>query len=410
MADAPYFGLPSADQFAKQQREAELNKFTKQDDVFNRMLVGSAYDLARQMGVRDPQEAKLQVANKLFQDSQADVTATDPTEARLQLLSSAARKFNAAGLSDLVQQIGPELITLQKQVLENRKLTSEASENDAQRQASELATLKGTLLLPTEVNAARTDLAQNQNEGQNWVGPDGQRINLLKSDTATANALRGAGWTTYNASVQSPDVNGLTKKTQGELEATSIGNATLLDTIKGAGALFDPTFLTYKGKLSAAYTEFKDRMGLDPNPAEAAQFAKYTAFIGKTQDALNDYILNQTGKQMSIKEAERLKAARPNEEDSPRQYIAKYREAVRKIISYQRRAELFASKGAVGSPWESIADQGVTDKEVDAVLGPVADALKARTPKNSSPGTTGKPDAEGWVTLPNGMKIRQKAE
>jgi hypothetical protein len=403
VADPVPFGIPSPEAYAKASREAELGKYVAPDNVFGRMAVGGAYDLARMSGYRSPEEHKAAVANRLFQEAQAEVTSDDPTQARLQLLSGAARKFNQAGFTDYVQMIGPELIGLQKQALEQRKLLSEASRNETETGKTILDAQKLQLMLPSDlqknqIEAAQAGLnySQGTNEGQNWVSPTGQTRNVLKNDAATIAGLRAAGWTTYNAAVQSSTPGDLTKKTQGELEAASIGNATTIDTIRHAFSQYDPSFLTFLGQGKAKFSEIKEKAGLNLSPSEKANFDRYSAFVGDTVGALNDYILNQTGKQMSIKEAERLAKAFPTSDDSPTQFVSKSRNVVRKIIAFQKRATAYAANGILNVPEGAIDVDNirVSDDEIKAVLGN----------KFSAPGTTNA--STKWQTLPNGLRIR----
>ena len=71
----------------------------------------------------------------------------------------------------------------------------------------------------------------------------------------------------------------------------------------------------------------------------------YSRWELNSKQNLNQYIKDMTGAQMGEKEAERLKAALPNDENSPREYLAKLTELELFVRAGQLRYEAMLNTG-----------------------------------------------------------------
>src|SRR3990167_6347988 len=128
MAD-PFFA--PLDPYGVQQQEVAQAQERAAPVGFGGLAIQSAHKLGRALGYKSDDERRAMVTQKILADSQTEVTSEDPTEARMELLSAAARRFNDAGMTDYVAQIGPELISLQRKAAELSKLREEAEASRA---------------------------------------------------------------------------------------------------------------------------------------------------------------------------------------------------------------------------------------------------------------------------------------
>ena len=184
----PFFA--PLDPYGVQQQEVAQAQERAAPVGFGGLAIQSAHKLGRALGYKSDDERRAMVTQKILADSQTEVTSEDPTEARMELLSAAARRFNDAGMTDYVAQIGPELISLQRKAAELSKLREEAAASIA-------------LTAEREAGTAET-LAS----GQNYV-KGGKIINVSKQNVAVREALRAAGWAETGLNIEAPSAEGI---------------------------------------------------------------------------------------------------------------------------------------------------------------------------------------------------------
>jgi len=125
------------------------------------------------------------------------------------------------------------------------------------------------------------------------------------------------------------------------------------DKLFGLYEKFDPSYLTYGGKLSAYALSLKDKLNAGSLSLEEAQFLKdYSAFTQEAAEGLNKYIKDITGAQMSEAEAQRLKQGYPNLDDSPVQFESKLNNltlnntlSIARTNFFLKNQEMFTSQG-----------------------------------------------------------------
>jgi len=125
------------------------------------------------------------------------------------------------------------------------------------------------------------------------------------------------------------------------------------DKLFGLYEKFDPSYLTYGGKLSAYALSLKDKLNAGSLSLEEAQFLKdYSAFTQDAAEGLNKYIKDITGAQMSEAEAQRLKQGYPNLDDSPTQFESKLNNltlnntlSIARTNFFLKNQEMFTAQG-----------------------------------------------------------------
>lgn len=429
----PGFAVPSLQAYQAQLRAQLGQQATQQSGgmVYAGLMAQGAFDLARSLGHLTPQEKIIGRANLIQQEANETATATDPAERRLQALSRMVQRFNEAGLSDMAAQAMPELVALQQRKIEMQKLRAEAGSAETKATvdaATADSVIEDRVLQPlkttadiaaTKASTTRTNLEidEKRNEGQNYT-KDGQIVTVAKTNTAGRAALERAGWALANPVQFSPQHAGdmaATKPTQTDLQKVLTDGFKQLDTVGAALSKYDPSFLTrfHQAKF-ATFTE-AERLGVPLNASQAADLQQYNDFRTDVLNNLNAGIRAITGATMGIQEAnERLIPSMPNMKDGNTQFMSHVRESVRLTLGSMKRAQTFLDRG-VGPPlkedgtpdWDRVTMPPVSDAEVDTFL---RTRLRLGAPVNSSPGTTtaSPPDADGWQTMPNGVRVREK--
>ena len=124
-------------------------------------------------------------------------------------------------------------------------------------------------------------------------------------------------------SVEAAGGNGVEKKITQDLQQKIITSGEQYDNLMAIYDAFDPSFLTWEGKLSGLFSSLKEKAGVDLSSEDQSKLRKLRGFERNVNEALNLYIKAITGAQMSEAEAQRLKKAFPNLDDSPTDFLAK---------------------------------------------------------------------------------------
>lgn len=160
------------------------------------------------------------------------------------------------------------------------------------------------------------------------------------------------------------DPSAVTGPTANKLQETIVGASDQLDRLNNIGRGFDKQFLEVPGRFKGAKLKIKDMAGGllgDMTPQEKeylTAFATFRADAGKNLSL----ILNQlSGAAISPAEGERLKKGIPNEDDSPTEFKAKYKSAVKD-----------ASRAIMRANWALTAGVGAKSTEQLAKLMPLS--------------------------------------
>lgn len=141
------------------------------------------------------------------------------------------------------------------------------------------------------------------------------------------------------------DLSGPTKN---KLQDSIIQATDELERLNSIGEGFDPKFLQIPGRLKAGALKLKDISGLkDLTPEESQYLDKFSTFKADSAKNLSTILNRLSGAAISPAEGERLKKGIPNDEDSPTQFIAKYRAAVKDSTRAIMRAN-WALKNGIG--------------------------------------------------------------
>jgi hypothetical protein len=130
------------------------------------MAIRAAQQIGHAMGYQTADENRAEEIQRTLNEAQLEVvTQDDPARARLELLTAAARRFNARGMTDVVQQIMPELLSVHRQIKEMRKIDQEAFASGARAQETLLDT---EIKEQTKQAAIQEAFAKAQAAGQGW--------------------------------------------------------------------------------------------------------------------------------------------------------------------------------------------------------------------------------------------------
>lgn len=197
-------------------------------------------------------------------------------------------------------------------------------------------------------------------------------MNKSPDETSLLQNLRAAGIDPASERGQQIIVDYLTKKgggtdvtvTMGSGDAMPLEKANIktvqMDVIKGARtedmladieATFRPEFQEIPTRISLEWSEIKSKLGSDLTDDEATLLRDYSEYQQNAIYAINQYIRDITGAQMSIAEAQRLALALPQvgtgvfDGDSPERFKSKLDNAIRQVKRAQERANYFLRKG-----------------------------------------------------------------
>lgn len=324
-------------------------------------------------------------------------------------------------------QLNTQILQLGQVMLEQDKLLSEQrrAENKEKREQSEEE--RKSALFPLEAADKIAGVVEKQNEGVNYMDPrTGDMVNVPAQDFMKRAELRARGYVeagkpTLQGSKE--DVTGLTKPVVTDLQTSIANSAKQLDAFATIATKWNPGFLTIPTQVvQAANKGFERLTGKNISPEVAAQAQQYYEFRTQTQQALNSYIKSITGAQAAVAEYDRLEKSFPNMSMSPSEYLASLRESVKNTIGISKRAQQALASGLQVTPemqkqcqtsgqpciWDSIATPPVSDSEVDAFLS------RWGVPSRNSPNSASKTTAPagnndgGWMTMPNGDRVRVK--
>lgn len=322
----------------------------------------------------------------------------------------------------VASQLNMQMLQLGQVKLEQDKLKAEATykaNDEARAQAKET---RESQLFPFELGSKATDAVQNAAEGINYMNPQTQEmINVPATDALKRAELRARGYVEMGKPTlqgSREDVFGLTKPVTTDLQTSVINGAKQLDAFAQIAQKWNPAFLTLPTQaIQWANKGFERLTGQSMSPEVAAQAQQYYDFRTQTMQALNSYIKSITGAQAAVAEYDRLEKSFPNMNMSPTEYLSSLRESVKNTIGIQKRSlsvlqnygkdfitqDMVKACQTKGEPciWESIATPPVSDQEVDAFLQRFGVPPRA----TSQPVEAG---ADGWQTMPNGVKIRVK--
>ena len=136
-------------------------------------------------------------------------------------------------------------------------------------------------------------------------------------------------------------------KEQQDNVVKSIGTQDLLLDIQET---FDEKYLQVPERINQVWLAGKDKFGV-ASPDEQNELKEFARFKQNAIEAVNQYIRDITGAQMSVKEAERLSLALPQpgqgifDGDSPAVFQEKLRNAIEKVKRAEQRAKYFLSEG-----------------------------------------------------------------
>lgn len=145
-------------------------------------------------------------------------------------------------------------------------------------------------------------------------------------------------------------VGGMTKKVVQDLQQDIIKLKGTEDRLLSIQASFSPEFLEIPTRLSNVIKKGKDKFG-QAAPEEQRAIARYETFRRSSFEALNEYIRDITGAQMSIQEAARIGLAFPKvgesvfDGDSPAAFAAKLEDTLRSVRLSMARAAYFMNEG-----------------------------------------------------------------
>lgn len=142
----------------------------------------------------------------------------------------------------------------------------------------------------------------------------------------------------------------LTAPTKNKLQESIVTATDQLDRLNSIGESFDPKYLTVQGKALGVGLKLKDIGGGmfgQMTPQERDYLRRYSTFRADSGKNLSAILNQLSGAAISPAEADRLKRGIPNEDDSPSEFQAKYRSAVRDVTRATMRAN-WALKMGIG--------------------------------------------------------------
>lgn len=263
----PPFQLPSLAAYQEAQK-AQLAKGAP--TAFGANAAASAYDLARSLGYQSRVEKQLSDANKILSEETISETDPNPTQARFNTLTRTAKRLNELGYTDLVQQIAPELQSLQTRAMEQAKLVSEASENAAQTRLANITAATKEATLPAELIKAAREADAAGVGPEAWYFPKDKTWKTVnEKDPADIEAARSAGAFPVKATVQAAGLDsmfGMSKNQRGEeigkFRIQAEASAKLATALENGIRLIDsnPNAGTLPGEIATAANSIKQNV------------------------------------------------------------------------------------------------------------------------------------------------------
>lgn len=349
----------------------------------------------------NPEVRKAQMVQTKIKDSLSGMPAgLGEVDSELYRLRSMRDALVDAGEIDKASQVNMQLLAIGQQKLEQDKLRA-----DTARITNEETRAQGKY--PLEIAKDQVDLTQNAAEVETWMNPKTADMKpIAASDTQGKARLMAEGYVPAGKPTltgSKSDVSGMTKPTITDLQKSIVTSQNQLDNLAQIAGKYDPSFLQYGTKLKNWTMQGLDKIGFPLGADQRAGLQKYISFRTQSVSGLNQYIHDLTGAQMSMYEADRLRAGIPDpDNDSPEVFISKMRETFSKVIGIQKRAQQALASGGTtfGDSWDSVKTPTVSDAEVDGYL-----SSKFGIPAR---GSSGAASSDGWVDMGNGVRVRQK--
>jgi len=219
-------------------------------------------------------------------------------------------------------------------------------------------------------------------EGRNMVSPDGE-VRAVTTQ-AQADDLTTKGWTFAPETSLEASVKGKEQTKVIGLADSAAKFAEIRETVK-------PEYLTIPGKIRLTTLDLQEKAGATLSKESRKELSDFSTWKRSSYDAMNRYIKEITGAQMSEKEADRIRKAIPDpSRDGPTEFMSKLEGAQAEIDATIRRRQYFLDQGiTVPTEQDFIANplsrfKSDTEEVVDfaADLGPGAGT--GLTPEESS--------------------------
>lgn len=200
--------------------------------------------------------------------------------------------------------------------------------------------------------------------------PDGSFYKNVREDSKEADELAAQGYRVVESTQISGTAEeiGVSKPVRAKLEQEIIN---LTDTEANLQFILDTyqkEFLEVPTRIKAIFAAGKDRFGF-ASDEDIELVTKYAEFRQNAFEAVNNYIRDVTGAQMSIQEADRLSKAMPQpgtgifDADSPAEFKRKLLNAIEKIKLARARAAYFLSEGIQPERFEKDGKSDVIYKD-----------------------------------------------
>ncbi len=245
-------------------------------------------------------------------------------------------------------------------------LNQEAQRYGAAQAAAQQQAFENQLKINTDARATRKDMRDAAKVPKRSEIKTGADLGL--SDPALANAaievqygennqivdyqVLSKGDTNVNVNTGEPQIGGqeLTKATLNTLQDEVISTSENIARLSQINATFDERFLQLGTRLQEFGGRIKDFLGR-ATPEDKALIAEFQDFKATALDNLNATLNQLSGAAVSPQEFERISKALPNpgtglfDGDSPTQFMAKLRRAIRDVKLARARANFILSGG-----------------------------------------------------------------
>lgn len=169
----------------------------------------------------------------------------------------------------------------------------------------------------------------------------------------------------------------LTAPSKSRLQEAIIGASDDLDRLNSVGDGFDPKFLTVQGRAMGASLRVKDLAGGllgEMTPREQDYLNRYSSFRADASRNLTMTLKRLSGAAITPSEGERVGKGLPTDEDSPTQFQAKYKSAVKDLTRGIMRAN-WALKNGIGVKSVEDLSRSMPLSSIDAVYEQRANEL-----------------------------------
>uniref|UniRef100_A0A6M3IP38 Uncharacterized protein n=1 Tax=viral metagenome TaxID=1070528 RepID=A0A6M3IP38_9ZZZZ len=204
---------------------------------------------------------------------------------------------------------------------------------------------------------SRTELEKTV-EKYNSLPPGGEkqfylaRIKKLTETTGMKLTVDKDGNITFTQGALGKEgFEGLSKKTQGQIEEKLLSGREQLSRMEKIAEGFKPDFLEIGTRLQNAWTGIKAKLGRNVSKQDSSSLIDFKKFQRKAIENINLYIKELTGAQMSEKEAARLRLAQPDpgenwwQGDDPITFKSKMEDVLKSTRAGIARYEYYKAKG-----------------------------------------------------------------